>query len=289
VKGTLRRALVGLLVAGGLLAAWMSSRGLSVARKEIRLGDYENTIHSQGGEDGILEKLFEVVPPTSRFAVEFGAGDGIRLSNVRHLITRRGWGGLLIEGDEKLARRCRENYTGFSNVRAVHEWVFPANVELLFAENNVPQDLDLLVIDIDSNDWYVWRAIRDYRPKVVMIEYNGTFVPPQKMVISFHPLMYWDEKDPHFGASIQSFYELGKSKGYELIGTNSRGLNLFFVDRKYYPRFGLKDNSPAALYRPYESYFFFRPADVRNGSRPGPSPDIVMPETRIRKRFRFDR
>ena len=89
------------------------------------------------------------------------------------------------------------------------------NIEILFEEAGVPKDLDLLVSDsdIDSNDYYVWRAIHDFRPKVVM---NAFFPPPQLMVIDYHPMNYWDGTY-YIGASIQSLYELGKKKGYELI------------------------------------------------------------------------
>jgi len=265
----------------------------SVARqwpidREIRLRDFENTVHSQAGEDGILEKIFEVIEPTSRFAIEFGAGDGVMLSNVRNLIAHHGWRGLLIEGDPKLAEQMREAYQGFAGVRAVQGWVFPGNVELLFRENDVPTDLDLLVIDIDSNDYYVWRAIREYRPKVVMIEYNGHFAPPLKMVIGFHPMMYWSEHDFHTGASIQSLYELGQKKGYALIGTNYRGINLFFVEQQYFSRFGIADNSPARLYRPTNFNVVLDTRAIRETGLPK-SEDLVLPQTTIKKRFRFDR
>ena len=255
---------------------------------EFRLRDFQNTIYSQAGEDGILQKIFEVIEPTSRFAIEFGAGDGITFSNVRNLIVHHGWRALLIEGDAGRAAFSRRAYLGFAGVRGVQAWVFPGNVELLFAENDVPRDLDLLVVDIDSNDYYVWRAIRQYRPKVVVIEYNSRFAPPLKMVIGFHPMMYWNEVDAHHGASIQSLYELGKQKGYELIGANNRGINLFFVDQQYFPRFDIADNSPAKLFRPLNYNFVFDTRTIRTTGLPK-SEDLVLPQTTIKKRFRFDR
>jgi hypothetical protein len=257
-------------------------------RPELRLQDYESTVYSQGGEDGIIEKLFELIPPTSRYAIEFGAGDGQSLSNVCLLITRHGWRGLLIEGDARQAAALRQFYLDYPGVRTAQAWVFPANVELLFEEHGVPRDLDLLVIDIDSNDYYVWHAIREFRPKVVMIEYNGMFAPPVRMVIDFHPAMYWSGRDAHFGASLQSMYELGKSKGYELVGTNSLGVNAFFVERSYYSRFGIKDNSPARLYHRYLGSQFETSA-VLAGAMPPPAHDLVLPERPLAKRFRFDR
>jgi hypothetical protein len=278
-----------ILVLAGTGAVLLGVRALVGGGRATHLREFENTVYSQAGDDGILERIFEIIPPTRHFAIEFGAGNGVKFSNVRRLFINRGWGGLLIEGDDELASQCRRSYDGIANVRTVQAWVFPANVELLFAENNVPRDLDLLVVDIDSNDWYVWRAIQEFRPKVVMIEYNGMFAPPQKMVIGFHPLTYWNEKNLHFGASIQSFYELGKQKGYELVGTDYRGINLFFVDRQYYPRFRLQDNSPGTMFRPYNFTGVYNPEDLRKGTQPEPPPELVMSEVRIQKRFRFDR
>jgi hypothetical protein len=280
-------ALVLALVAAAVLLIPGSSQ-------EILPGEFERAVFSQGGEDGILEKIFEVVPPTRRFAIEFGAGDGVRYSNVRRLILHEGWGGLLIEGDPELAEVLADNYRALDGVRTMQAWVFPGNVELLFKEANVPKDLDLLVIDIDANDYYVWRAIHDYRPKVVQIEYNGMFLPPQKAVVAFHPMLYWDEKSMHFGASIQSLYELGKRKGYELVAVNERGINLFFVDGRYYKRFRIKDNSPLRLFRPYNYNRPLGPQDLHtimaeDGRALPPAVDIVQDEVRIEKRFRLDR
>ncbi|MCG6919905.1 MAG: hypothetical protein LJF15_02300 [Acidobacteria bacterium] len=282
---------LGLVLGLALLTGWAL---LAPPRQgEILPANYAKTIFCQSGEDGILEKIFEVIPPTARFVIEFGAGDGVLYSNARRLIVREGWGALLIEGDEELAATLARNYVGFPGVRAVHAWVFPGNVELLFEENGVPHDLDLLVIDIDSNDYYVWRAIRDYRPKVVQIEYNGTFLPPQKVVVGFHPMLWWD-KSRHFGASIQSMVDLGRRKGYELVAANELGANLFFVDSRYYERFNIKDNSPERLFVPFnydvalgpEHFDLVMTEDHR--AKP-PAEDITIDEVRIPKRFRFDR
>jgi len=216
--------------------------------RDLTLFEFERSVFSQFGEDGVIERIFQIIEPTHRFAVEFGAGDGVRLSNTRNLFLNHGWGGLLIEGDEALAKRMAEEYESNPRVATEHAWVYPGNVELLFQAQNVPKDLDLLSIDIDSNDYYVWNVIHEYRPKVVLIEFNAEFPPPQRAVIKFHPMNYWDGST-YFGASIQSLYELGKKKGYELVHCESHGANLFFVDSKYYSLFGMRDNTPERLYR----------------------------------------
>ena len=117
----------------------------------------------------------------------------------------------------------------------------------MFEDHGVPKDFDLLVIDIDSNDYYVWHAIQSYRPKVVMIETNPMFQPPTRMVIEYHPMNYWDGSS-YFGASLQSLFDLGQKKGYRLVYHMQNGVNAIFVDEPYFERFGIQDNSPETLY-----------------------------------------
>ena len=221
----------------------------AMAVEEIDLSKYERSVYSQSGEDGVVEKIFDVIAPTHKYAVEFGASDGVTNNNMRRLVLEEGWGGLQIEGNRKLARKLAASYAEHSQVKTLRAWVYPGNIEILFEENGVPVDFDYLVIDIDSNDYYVWRAIQQFRPKVVQIEYNSAFPPPKLAVLDFHPMNYWDATD-YAGASIQSYYELGKRKGYELVYGNQAGVNLFFVDAKYFPLFGIEDNSPERFYRP---------------------------------------
>ena len=213
----------------------------------VDLLQYENSVYSGGGEDGVIEKIFEIIEPTTKFSVEFGAGDGKLASNSYRLIEQEGWGSLQIEGDPERAKLMRDNLAEFPRVTALEAWVWPGNIEILLEENGVPRDFDLLVIDIDSNDYYVWRAIQSFRPKVVMIEVNPAYAPPQKMVIDFHPMNYWDYSGYH-GASLQSLADLGKKKGYELLYHLSHGGNAVFVDEKYFPLFGIRDNSPETLF-----------------------------------------
>ena len=155
---------------------------------------------------------------------------------------------MLIEGNPRRAKDLAANYEEYPGVTTKEAWIFPGNIELLFEEAGVPPNFDLLVIDIDSNDYYVWKAIHNYRPKVVMIEANHRFKPPELAVVDFHPFNYWDRTD-YVGASLQSLYELGKRKGYELIHVMRKGANAIFVDEQYYELFGVADNAPTKIGR----------------------------------------
>ena len=262
-----------------------------LAVKPVNLSGHERQVFSQSGEDGVIEKIFEIIEPTHKFCVEFGAADGIASSNVRNLILNYGWSSLQIEGDPKLASNLAENYRGIPNAKTLQTWVWPGNIEVLFEENGVPEDFDFLVIDIDSNDYYVWRAIQSFRPKVVMIEVNSYFPPPKLMVVDYHPMNYWDNT-LYVGASLQSLYNLGKKKGYELVYHTRNGINAFFVDKRYLPRFGIRNNSPEKLFNPMpeELRSFFKKS-IGPGEEliPKGKEFLIWKELKIKKKFIFDR
>jgi len=206
-------------------------------------------IYSQGAEESILDRIFEKAPPRRRFCIEFGASDGLRNSNTARLLRDSGWSGVLIEGSDYRFGKLRTHYADASNVRLVQATVQPDSVERVFAEADVPADLDLLSIDIDGNDYYVWRAIERYRPQVVIIEYNPYYAPPERWVMKFNADHAWDGST-YYGASLESLYHLGKAKGYELLCCDKNGNNAFFVEQALYDRFGLQSNAPQVLYRP---------------------------------------
>lgn len=104
--------------------------------------------------------------------------------------------------------------------------VTPENVTDLLAANDVPRDLDVLSIDVDGIDYYVWQGLRDFTPSLVIIEYNGSL--PQTPLVQRRSDPGW-QGSSFFGASLEAMVELGRSKGYELVHTELCGLNAFFV------------------------------------------------------------
>jgi FkbM family methyltransferase len=188
---------------------------------------FEHKMSSQNGEDGILAEIFRRVGTETRLAVEFGAETGEE-TNTARLIRDHGWRALLIEGDGAKFARLAENYRDRPGVRTVREFVSSANIERLLEDSGIPEEFDLLSIDIDGNDYWVWSAVRRWRPRVVMVEYNASVPPPRLWVMKENPEHAWDGTD-YFGASLASLADLGRRKGYVLVGTNSTGVNAFFV------------------------------------------------------------
>ncbi len=193
------------------------------ANEVIDLSKYEIRRIAQHGEDGILEKLFQLVGATSKYYVEFGAGDGHFCSNVKYLKEKYGWNGLLLDGG------CSNNTADDLSINLHEEFITAENICELFEKYNVPSEFDLISIDIDRNDFYVWQALSNYyRPRVVVIEFNSGFNFDEDRVIKYSANEPWDGSS-YSGSSMLALYNLGRSLGYSLIYQESEGVNLFFV------------------------------------------------------------
>jgi len=127
------------------------------------------------------------------------------------------WKGLLMDGSH-------ENVS----INLQREFITAENIESLFEQYNVPKEFDLLSIDIDSNDYWIWKAITHYNPRVVIIEYNACFPWKESKTIAYNATHSWDKTD-YMGATLQALTKLGTQKGYTLVATDSCGVNAFFV------------------------------------------------------------
>jgi len=206
-------------------------------------------LYAQGTEEAILGRLLERVPPTRRYCVDIGASDGLRNSNTALLLREQGWQGALVEASAHRFAQLRAHYGSADRVRLHHARIQPDTVDAWLAEAGVPSAPDLLSIDIDGNDYWVWQAIEACRPRIVVIEYNPYYTPPERWVMCFNPDHVWDGST-YYGASLESLYHLGQRKGYELVCCDDMGNNAFFVARELYPALGITDNRPAVLFRP---------------------------------------
>jgi hypothetical protein len=189
--------------------------------KDLRA--HERSVRCQWGADGVLQRIFECIGTTNRYFVEFGARDGCVESNTAHLRIDHGWTGLLMEGDPERVR---------PPVR--REFITAENVNALFRKHRVPADFDLLSIDVDGNDYWIWKAIEGYRPRVVVIEYNIFFGPTVRRTIPYRPDFRWDRTAYH-GASLAALEQLGREKSYTLVHAESYAPNAFFLKNSELP------------------------------------------------------
>lgn len=209
--------------------------------KNQYLLNFRKNLTSQFGEDGIIEKIFEIIPNLNHWCVEFGAWDGKFCSNTYNLLKNLNWRGVLIDGDGKKIKELKENYAGNNNIHIFNRYVETEgdnSLDSLLSQTPIPADFDFLSIDIDGNDYHSWESIKKYQPKVVLIEFNP-FIPDD---IEFTQV---NDSAVQQGNSILSMVILGKRKGYELICINQE--NAFFVDKKYFSLFKLENNTIMAL------------------------------------------
>lgn len=185
-------------------------------------------VYSQNDEDGIIHEIFNRIGIESRTFVEFGVDTGIE-SNC-HSLLLQGWKGLWIEGrktayDQILRRFAPAIRQGVLNV--LNHYVTRDNIDEILGKY-AGNPLDLLSIDVDGNDWHIWNAVKTVKPRVVVIEYNGKFAPEINWKMAYNEDHVWDRSD-RCGASLKALEDLGREKGYQLVGTNMVGINAFFV------------------------------------------------------------
>jgi hypothetical protein len=190
------------------------------------INDYEDRVMSQNGEDGIIAEIFRRIGTTNRFFVEFGVEDGAQCNTAQ--LALAGWSGLMIEADPDLHARLVDRWTSFPMVRVARSFITAENIAAIFADNGVPPEFDILSIDIDGNDYWAWRALSRYRPRLVIIEYNAAYAPPSRWVMQYNPNHRWDQTT-YYGASLTSLTALADGLGYALIGTDAAGGNAFFL------------------------------------------------------------
>jgi hypothetical protein len=211
---------------------------LDALKKSSRwLNEFCTDVYSQTGEDGVIAKALETLPSRNRWCVEFGAWDGKHLSNTFNLVENENYNVVLIEGDRAKYQGLRNEYPHRERVIFVGQfvgWEDNDNLDTILEKTQTPLDFDLLSIDVDGNDYHIWKAAKKFKPKLVLIEFNPT---------SSNRLQFVQPAAPscNQGSSSAALVQLGKSKGYELICVI--GPNLLFVDRQYYGAFHIADNS----------------------------------------------
>ena len=174
---------------------------------------YKKNYFSQNGEDGIIEKIISDLKITEKlFVCEFGAWDGVFLSNTFNLVKKFDALALMIEGDKErfkdLIKTSKKNPT----VIPVNKYVKLSGhccLDEILRENNFPNNFDVLSIDIDSNDLEIWESLNNFKPKIVVIEINSGILPG---IEQKHNL-----ENKKQGNSFTSTLIVANKKGYSLI------------------------------------------------------------------------
>jgi hypothetical protein len=190
-------------------------------------------VFSQFEEDGLLLYLFSLLGEGSKTFVEIGANDGIN-SNCSNLAIHFGWSGLFFEGDKTLIERGQRFYATtptpyHPKPTYVQAIVTRENINELIESNGLNGTIELLSIDIDGNDYWVWEALTVIQPKVVVIETHIEF-GTNNIVVPYDPTYMYPGKHPvYHGASVVAMSHLATRKGYRLVGASDLGINQIFL------------------------------------------------------------
>ncbi len=198
------------------------------------------SVFSESDEDGLLLNLFAKIGFDSKTIVDIGGGSGLQGSNSANLILHHGFSGLIIEGKEenvealKLAYASKQK-TKHSPPKIISAFVTVENINKHIEENGITGSVDLLSIDIDSIDYWIWDAITIIDPRVVIVEVQcildeneSKSVPPE-----FKETVFETVDNKRYGiynsASLLAFNRLANRKGYRLVATNQLGFNAIFI------------------------------------------------------------
>tara|TARA_R110002072_G_scaffold282761_3_gene445948 strand:+ start:14569 stop:15429 length:861 start_codon:yes stop_codon:yes gene_type:complete len=190
-------------------------------------------LFSQFEEDGLLLYIFSLLGMTHKTFIEFGSDDGIN-SNSANLYYHHNFEGLFIDGNEKAIERGRYFFKkyGNKNIKAPifkQAFINAENINALFEESGFSGEIGLLSIDIDGNDYWVWKAIDVVSPQVVIIETHNEF-GMNDIIVPYDAAYFYPGKHPTYhGASPVAMTKLAKKKGYRLVGANELGFNLIYV------------------------------------------------------------
>ena len=194
-----------------------------------RLLRYGFKVYSQCDEDGIIQEIFKRVEMKNRRFVEFGVESGVECNTVKLLV--EGWHGLWLDGSAAHVASIKQTFQAFidaGRLKIREAFITAENINELIREGGASGEIDLLSIDIDCNDYWVWKAIDIINPRVVVIEYNATLRPPLSLVVPYEPTRRWDGTN-YFGASLEALVRLGHTKRYHVVGCGISLTNAFFV------------------------------------------------------------
>jgi hypothetical protein len=220
--------------------------------KNINVAEFK--IYSQWGDDGIINFLINYLDIENETFVEFGV-ENYTECNTRFLLVNNNWKGLIMDGSmDNMNSVKRDQIYWQYDLAALAKFITAENINNILSENGFIDNIGLLHIDIDGNDYWVWKAINVVEPTIVIVEYNSLFGYDKPWTIPYNSSFYRNDahySNLYYGTSLLSLCDLAEEKGYGFIGCNTNGNNAYFVKKDNLK--GLKVLTPEEGY--YESRF----------------------------------
>lgn len=194
--------------------------------------DAEFKVFSQWGDDGIIQYLINQIDTPVKKFIEFGVADYTE-SNTRFLLLNNNWSGLVMDCSHDNVNIIKQDNVYWKyDLSAIQAFVTAENINTILSSVGFTGEVGLLHIDVDGNDYWIWKAIDCLSPVITVLEYNSLFGSDRAITIPYNP--EFDRMKAHHsglyaGASLPAIYDLAHERGYSFIGSNSAGNNAYFV------------------------------------------------------------
>jgi hypothetical protein len=216
-----------------LIATWkqLQAEGVILPLDQVGFSRF-----SEFEEDGHLLYLLTLAGSTSRTVVEISSQDG-RTCMATNLLVHHRWRGFLFDGDPVFVADGQRFFARHPATRALPpvmraEWFTRDNVNRVLASAGIPGEVDVLSLDIDGNDLYLWSAMT-VRPRILICEFNNAVPSELALTIPYQPDFDYTALPPDQAlfrsASLAAYAAICKRKGYRLVGTNALGFNAIFL------------------------------------------------------------
>ncbi len=209
------------------------AKTLIANQKVVRsIQEAEFKVFSQWGDDGIIQFLINNINISNNYFVEFGV-ENYTEANTRFLLVNNNWSGLVMDGSLSNIEYIKQDPIYWKHeLIAKHAFITAENINEILSSENIADHIGILHIDIDGNDYWIWKNINKIKADIVIVEYNSLFGSERAITIPYQKNFIRGEahySNLYYGASLVALCDLAKEKNYSFVGCNSAGNNAYFI------------------------------------------------------------